>query len=202
MAVEKLDPAPRTWMEKTYDVAGFYISLMIVIVAMVPWQALRASALYVSVLFPAALVVYIAMGFLVKPLKRRRIAQNAERGIVECSLRPGPKSLPPGYSPPRPSDKRGWITGYATVEDGSLIFQPMGALTGYSVGETLTLPDIEPLTGGLRTPAPGRWYLGQGRRDHTVIFVKTGTGVLEVAGSAAGLKALGSIQRKKHGAND
>ena len=188
MAVEKLEPAPRTWMEKIYDVAGFYISLMIVIATTVPWQALRASPLYVSVLFPATLLVYFAMSLLVKPLKRRRTAQNAKKGIVECSLRPGPKSLPHGYSPPGPADKRGWITGHATLKDGSLIFQPMGAFTGYSVGETLTLPNVEPLTGGLRTPTSAPWYLGRGR---TVVYVKTDTGVLEVAGSATGLKAVG-----------
>lgn len=188
MAIQKLDPAPRPWVEKTYDVAGFYISLMIVIAATVPWQAVRTSPLYVAVLFPATLAVYLVMGLLVSPLKKRRIAQNAEKGIVQCSIRPGPKSLPPGYSPPGPSDKRGWISGYAAVDDGSLVFQPMTAFTGYAIGETLTLPNIQPLTGGLRTPTSAPWYLGRG---HTVVYVKTGTGVFEVAGSTAGLRAVG-----------
>lgn len=191
MAVEKLEPAPRTWMEKTYDLAGIFVSLLIVVIVTVPWQALRTSALYLSALAPATFVVYLLMGLLVSPLKKRRVAQNVEKGIVECSLRPGPRSLPSGYTPPGPADKRGWITGCATVRGGALIFQPVAAFTGSPVGETLTLTNVEPLTGGLRTPATGRWYLGQGRRDHTVVYVKTDTGVLEVAGSATGLKAVG-----------
>jgi hypothetical protein len=193
MAVERLEPAPRTWMEKTYDLAGIFVSLLIVVIVTVPWQALRTSPLYLSTLFPAAFVVHLVMGLLVSPLKKRRVAQNLDRGIVECSLRPGLRSLPAGYSPPGPADKRGWITGCATVRGGALIFQPMAAFTGSPVGETLTLPNIEPLTGGLRTPATATppWYLRQGRRDHTVVYVKTETGVLEVAGSAIGLKAVG-----------
>lgn len=175
-------------MEKTYDVAGIYISLMIVIAATVPWQAVRTSPLYVAVLFPATLVVFFTIGLFVSPLRKRRIAQNTARGIVECSLRPGPKAILPGYSPPGPANKRGWITGYATVEDGSLIFQPKSAFTGNSIGETLTVPKIDPLTGGLKTPTAAPWYLGRG---HTVVYVKTGTGVFEVAGSTAGLRAVG-----------
>lgn len=191
MAVEKLEPAPRTWMEKTYDLAGIFVSLLIVVIVTVPWQGLRTSPLYLSALAPATFVVYLVMGLLVSPLKKRRAAQNIDRGIVECSLRPGPKSLPSGYTPPGPAAKRGWITGCATVRSGALIFQPVAAFTGAPVGEALTLTNVEPLTGGLRTPAAGRWYLGQGRRDHTVVYVKTDTGVLEVAGSATGLKAVG-----------
>jgi hypothetical protein len=137
------------------------------------------------------------MGLLVSPLKKRRVAQNVEKGIVECSLRPGPRSLAAGYSPPAPADKRGWITGYATVNGGALIFQPTAAFTGTAVGDTLTLTNIEPLTGGLRAPATAPWYLGQGRRDHTVVYVKTETGVLEVAGSAIGLKAVGIYPREE-----
>jgi hypothetical protein len=197
MAVEKLEPAPCTWMEKTYDLAGIFVSLLIVVIVTVPWQALRTSALYLSALFPATFVVYLVMGLLVSPLKKRRVAQNVEKGIVECSLRPGPRSLPAGYSPPAPADKRGWITGYATVKGGVLIFQPTAAFTGTAVGDTLTLTNIEPLTGGLRAPATAPWYLGQGRRDHTVVYVKTESGVLEVAGSAIGLKAVGIYPREE-----
>ncbi|MDQ0028791.1 hypothetical protein [Arthrobacter bambusae] len=191
MAVEKLEPAPRTWMEKTYDLAGIFVSLLIVVIVTIPWQALRTSPLYLSALFPAAFVVYLVIGLLVSPLKKRRVAQNLDRGMVECSLRPGPKSLPSGYSPPAPADKRGWITGCATVRGGALIFQPVAAFTGTPVGESLSLPNIESLTGGLRTPATPPWYLGRGRRDHTVVYLKTETGVLEVAGSATGLKSVG-----------
>lgn len=191
MAVEKLEPAPRTWMEKTYDLGGIFVSLLIVVIVTIPWQGLRTSPLYLSAVVLATFVVHLVMGLLVSPLKKRRAAQNVDRGIVECSLRPGPKSLPSGYSPPGPADKRGWITGCATVRSGALIFQPVAAFTGSPVGETLTLPNTEPLTGGLRTPATPPWYLGQGRRDHTVVYVRTETGVLEVAGSAIGLKAVG-----------
>ena len=65
MAVEKLDPAPRTWMEKTYDLAGIFVSLLIVVIVTIPWQALRTSPLYLSALFPAAFVVYLAISLLV-----------------------------------------------------------------------------------------------------------------------------------------
>ena len=187
MVADRLEPAPRTWIEKTYGVAGFYISLMIAVAVTVPWQSLRSSPLYFSLLFPVTLLVYLVMSLLVRPLKLQRIARNTERGILECSLRPAPNSLPRGYSVPGSADKRGWISGHGTMKEGSLIFQPMAAFTRYSVGETLVLPNVEPLTGGLRTPTTAPWYLG---RKRTVVYVKTDSGIFEVSGSAEELKSV------------
>lgn len=186
MAADLLHPAPHGWWEKAYDAAGTFVGLAIVI-ATIPF--LKELGLWFYVVIVATIAVQLALALLVAaPLRRKRETEDAQRGIVECGIRPGPRSLPPGYSPPAASDKRGWISGYAKVEKGSLIFQPRKAFTGSPVGDQVTFRDITLLTGGLRTPAVAPWYVGRGR---TVVYVKTDRGVIEVGGKKDGLKAAG-----------
>ncbi|MBT2519894.1 hypothetical protein [Arthrobacter sp. ISL-28] len=187
MTAEKLHPTPHSWWEKAYDVAGIGVGLPIA-AAIIPLLEKVGLWVFLEIVFVATLAIYFALTLLVAPLRRQRAAKDAQFGIVECSIRPGPKSLPPGFSPPAASDKRGWIFGYAKVEEGSLIFQPRNAFTGSTIGEPVMLADVTPMTGGLRTPAVAPWYLGRG---HTVVYVKTDRGVIEVGGSIAGLKAAG-----------
>lgn len=185
MAADLLHPAPHGWWEKAYDVAGILVGLAIVI-ATLPF--LEQLGLWFYVVIVATIAVQLALALLVAPLRRKREAEDAQSGIVECGIRPGPRSLPPGYSPPAASDKRGWIFGYAKVENGSLTFQPRKAFTGSPIGDPVTFRDITLLTGGLRTPAVVPWYVGRGR---TVVYVKTDRGVIEVGGKEEGLKAAG-----------
>jgi len=190
VAGETLQPAPYGRWEKAYVV----VLIMGLAVAVAASTAVILKLLdlwaYLAIALGTNIVLQLVFPLLVAPLRTKREAMDAEMGIVECSIRS--KSLPPGPPPPAASYKGGWLIGYAKKENDSLVFQPRKMSTGSVVGSPLTFHNVTPLTGGLRTPAAARWYLGPLGRGRTVVFLKTDRGVIEVSGSVVGLKAVGA----------
>ncbi|MCB5275390.1 hypothetical protein BJG92_02938 [Arthrobacter sp. SO5] len=187
MAQETLHPTPYGWWEKA-PVAGLFIGLAVAAAATIAvFLKLLGSWSYMAIVVGGIFVFQLALTLLIAPLRRKREAMDAEMGVVECGIRC--KSLPLGPPPPAASYQRGWLSGYASEENGSLVFQPRSAFRGSVVGSPLTFHHVMPLTGGLRTPVAAPWYLGRGR---TVVFLKTDRGVIEISGSVIGLKAAGA----------
>lgn len=173
MRQQDLSPAPRGWAEKLQD-ANVPIYLLIVILVSL------FSPLEESIGFWPALATVFLAGFaalwlvevLLRPMKRKRIALDAEQGLFECAHREAGSAL-----------KRKWALGYVKAEPGRVLFQAKTGLTGSVAGPVEIYSEPRLVRDGVKAP----WTVFP---KGSVIVLSTNKGCIELAASASSLNLL------------
>lgn len=130
----------------------------------------------------AVLVIFLTISLLMRrPVAaayRRRMDQDAERGVFECSIR---------YVHTRPGSLRQrWSLGYADVSAETMKFQALLGLHGPLVGSAVVFSTMVAL--GPRELAGRR--PGEVRRNYRIRAFATDQGEIEVAASPRSLDIL------------
>jgi hypothetical protein len=169
-----LKPAPRGLIEKIFDwniVTCLSIGLLMPLVlgpltdAVGYWPAVGIGAIIIA-------VVSVILSLPVIPLKRRRVARDAEQGIFECAHRERGSAL-----------KGRWALGYAKAEPGRLLFQAKTGLAGSPTGPVEIY--AAPILVGEPVKAPGSAF-PRGR----IATLETDKGTVELAASPASIDLL------------
>ena len=92
MRESNLNPAPREWLEKACDSnIVFFLPAMILLVTfqslLEGWEFRASLAALVLAVHALPPILTLVLKPFVVPLKRRRVALDAERGIFECGHR-------------------------------------------------------------------------------------------------------------------
>lgn len=111
-----LDPTPKSRLEQVYDTISALPLFVLAGIFYAPLQAaLGLWPAWVIVLTSGIGMTAAIQFFLVAPRRRKRKAQDTERGLFECAHREPGSGL-----------RSRWARGYARAEPSRLIFQ-MGA---------------------------------------------------------------------------
>ncbi|WP_258805722.1 hypothetical protein [Pseudarthrobacter sp. NS4] len=167
-----LKPAPRSWVEKVYDLGSLHVlpAAVILLFAFPPLSAIVGHWPALAILIPATIALTALISLPVISMQRRRVARDTEQGLFQCALRGSESTL-----------KRQWARGYVKAEPGRLLFQAMTEPNG--------LGHIESYS-GLRLigqPVKANWFTFPGRR---VITISTDKGTIMLAASSASLRLL------------
>ena len=173
MIEPSLESTPRGWIEKAYDANVFtLLTVALLVPVLYPlndrvgyWLALVIMALAV-----AAVSVLVALPVI--PIKRRRAALDAERGLFECAHREAGSAL-----------KQRWALGYAKAEPGRLLFQAKTGVTGRLVGPIETYSQLQVMGESAKAPFSA---FPRGK----VMTLSTDKGTVELAASPASLDLL------------
>jgi hypothetical protein len=131
---------------------GFWLSLVII--------ALAVAAVTVLVALP------------VIPIKKRRAALDAQRGLFECAHREVGSAL-----------KQRWAIGYAKAEPGRLLFQAKTGVTGRLAGPVEIYSQLRVMAEPAKAPFSA---FPRGK----VITLSTDKGVVELAAAPSSLELL------------
>jgi hypothetical protein len=165
---QNLEPTPRGWIERAYDANVFtMLTVALLVLVLYPlndkvgfWLSLVITALAV-----AAISVLVALPVI--PLRRKRVAQDAGRGLFECAQREEGSSL-----------KGRWAVGYAKAEPGCLLFQAKTGVTGTLAGPV----EIYSAPRQVGEPVKAPWSaFPRGK----VITLATDKGIVELAAAPA-----------------
>lgn len=177
MGEETLNPAPRGWWER---ILARSFGLLF-FAATLTWDLLRDD----FGLWGAATMSFGAFGLgalllvrMAAPKRRERLASDAERGILECSIR---------YPDSHPcSIRHRWLPGFAQVSRGALKFQPDLTGGGTPSGTIRSFSDVI-LKGSVEPPVKRPSELKRGWR---IAALGTDEGLLHVATGDTGLKLI------------
>lgn len=160
-----LDPAPRGWLEKANDASvGIIVPIFIVVVAFLPLSEILGYWIAFAAVASLGVASLLLFQWLVAPMRMRRKAQDAERGIFACALK----------------DKQSvcqnakWSLGYVKADQGELRFQAKTGVTGPLFGPIHTYCGIREV--GQLVKAP--WTVLPGG---SVITLDTDNGTVELA---------------------
>lgn len=118
------------------------------------------------------LLVNALLDLLLRLLKRKRIALDAEQGLFECARREQGSAL-----------KRKWALGYVKVEPGKVLFQAKKGVTGSVAGTVEVYSEPRLVSQAVEAP----WtVLPKGR----VVVLSTNKGNIELAASQSSLNLL------------
>ncbi|MET1156395.1 hypothetical protein [Arthrobacter sp.] len=167
-----LTPTPRSRVEKFYDsnLVNFLAIALLMQLVLGPltdafgyWPAVGIGVVLI-------LVVTVIISLPVIPLRKRRVARDAEQGTFECAHREPGSAL-----------KGRWAGGYAKAEPGRLLFQSgaAGSLSG-----RVEVYD-GPILAGEPVKAPWSAF-PRGR----VATLETDKGTVEIAASPASIDLL------------
>jgi hypothetical protein len=164
MRQQDLAPAPRGWLEKADDsnVAAFLLTAGFAAVFR-PLQETIGFWPALALIVLSGLALLVLLQVLLRPLKRKRDALDAEQGLFECAQREPGSAL------------RGrWALGYAKAEPGRLLFQARTGMTGPLFGpiEVYSEPKV------VRPPVKAPWAVFPRGR---IIELSTDKGTLELA---------------------
>ncbi|BCW71867.1 hypothetical protein [Arthrobacter sp. NicSoilB8] len=127
-------------------------------------------AVGIGVALGLALTVILSLPVI--PVKRRRVARDAEQGVFECSHREKGSAL-----------KSRWAQGYAKAEPGRLLFQFKTGLTGPLTGPIEIYSSPAPVGEPMKAP----WFAFP---RGMVLTLETDKGTVEIAASPASLDML------------
>lgn len=168
-----LEPTPRSRLERAYDAFG---SLPLVVVAgilFVPLQAVLGWLPTLVIVIAAGIVLMTAIQLIViAPLRKKRAAQDAERGLFECAHREPGSGL-----------RSRWARGYARAEPNRLIFQ-LGASENGPLAGPLEIYSAPKATG---EPTKAPWTVFPGGY---VVTLSSDNTTLQLAASRASLALL------------
>ncbi len=172
MREASLEPAPRSWVEKVYDLGSLHAlpAALVLLFAFQPLSAIVGQGPALAILVPVAIALTALISLPVISIQRRRIARDAEQGLLQCALRESGSTL-----------KRQWARGYAKAEPGRLLFQAMTDLNG--LGPVASYSELQLID----QPAKAKWSLfprGQ------VLTIRTDKGTVELAATSASLRLL------------
>ncbi|MDQ0850675.1 hypothetical protein QFZ65_002613 [Arthrobacter sp. B3I9] len=168
-------PTPRSLVEKIVDWnIVTYVSIVLLMPLVVGpltdavgyWPAVGIGIIAIS-------VVSVILSLPVIPLRRRRVARDAEQGIFECAHRERGSAL-----------NGRWALGYAKAEPGRLLFQAKTGLAGSLTGpvEIYTAPAL------VGEPAKGTWAASFPRGR--IATLETDKGTVEIAAFQASIDLL------------
>jgi len=108
-----LEPTRRSRLERAYDAFGSLPLVVLASILFVPLQAILGWWPTLIIVITAGLVLITAIQLIVlAPLRKKRTAEDAERGLFECAHREPGSGL-----------RSRWARGYARAEPRRLIFQ-------------------------------------------------------------------------------
>ena len=173
MRQQDLSPAPRGRLEKLQD-ANVFSSLLtaIILSVLLPLQESIGFWSALVVLVPAGLAAGLVINLLLRPLKRRRIALDAEQGLFECAHREEGSAL-----------RRKWALGYAKAEPGKLLFQAKTGVTGLVAGPVEIYSEPRLISEAVKAP----WTVFP---KGIVVVLSTNKGSIELAASPSSLNLL------------
>ena len=168
-----LEPTSRGRLEKAYDVFGILPLIVLASVLSIP---LRAAMGF----WPAAIIIVVtglawmtaAQVLLIAPLRKKRAALDAERGLFECAHREPESGL-----------RSRWARGYAKAEPGRLIFQMGASEKGPLAGPLEIYSSPRPLGEPVKAP----WSVFPGG---LLITLHTDKATVQLAASPASLALL------------
>ncbi len=168
-----MEPTPQSWLERAYDWnLAMLPGLFFFLAAFEPLREELGYWLALVITLAAALALTLIVSLPSIPLKKRRVARDAEQGIFECAHREPGSSL---------KDK--WALGYAKAEPGRLLFQAKTGTIGPLVGRVETYSGLRVLS----PPAKSPWSVFPRGR---VITLSTDKGTVELAATPSGLSLL------------
>lgn len=167
-----LEPAPRSWVEKVYDLGSLHVlpAAIILLFAFHPLSAVVGQGPALAILIPATIALTALISLPVISMQRRRVARDAEQGLFQCTLRESGSTR-----------KRQWARGYAKAETGRLLFQAMTDPNGLGPIESYLELQL------IGQPAKANWSTFPGRQ---VITISTDKGTIELAATPASLSLL------------
>lgn len=177
MAGEALRPAPRGKWEKILPRSlGLLVFLATSMSSLLRenfglWESTTMS-------FGAFGLGALLLARLAAPQRKERLAQDAERGIIECAIR-----YPDSH--PR-SIRHRWLPGFAQVTPGALKFQPDLVGEGDPAGTIRPFFDVR-LKGRVEPPAKRP---AEVKRGWHVLALETDEGLLHLAAGETGLQLL------------
>jgi hypothetical protein len=173
MQQQDLSPAPRGRLEKLQD-ANVYSTLLTVILlsAFLPLQESIGFWPALAALVPAVLAAGLLVNLLLRPLKRKRIALDAEQGLFECAHREQGSAL-----------RRKWALGYAKAEPGKVLFQAKTGVTGSVAGPVEIYSEPRLVSEAVKAP----WTVFP---KGSVVVLSTNKGSIELAASPSSLNLL------------
>jgi hypothetical protein len=169
-----LEPTPRSRIEKIFDsnILTFLPSMLVLVTVMNPLVEKFGFWLGLVVAIAISTTLAIILSMPLVPVKKRRVAMDAELGIFECAHREQGSAL-----------KGRWAQGYANVETDRLLFQAKSGMTGPAIGPVEVYSALTIL--GEPTKAP--WAVFPKGR---IVVLQTDKGVVELAASSASLALL------------
>lgn len=173
MRQQDLSPAPRGSFEKLQDANVPTYLLIVILVSLF-------SPLQESIGFWPAFATVVLAGFaalqlvelLLRPVKRKRLALDAEQGLFECAHREEGPAL-----------RQNWALGYVKAEPGKVLFQAKTGFTGSVAGSVEIYSEPQLVSPAVRAP----WTVFPGG---SVIVLSTNKGSIELAASASSLSLL------------
>lgn len=173
MRQQDLSPAPRGRLEKLQDANVDSILLTAILLsAFLPLQESIGFWPAFAVLVPAVLAAGLLVNLLLRPLKRKRIALDAEQGLFECAHREQGSPL-----------KRKWALGYAKAEPGKVLFQAKTGVTGSVAGPVEIYSEPRLVSEAVKAP----WTVFP---KGSVVVLSTNKGSIELAASPSSLNLL------------
>jgi hypothetical protein len=170
---QNLEPTPRGWIEKAHDTNIFtMLTVAVLVLVLYPLTDKVGFWLSLAITAVAVAVISVLVALPVIPLRRRRVARDADRGLFECAHREKGSSL-----------KGRWALGYAKAEPGRLLFQAKTGVTGSLAGPVEIYSAPRPAGEPVKAP----WSaFPRGK----VITLATDKGIVELAASPASLNLL------------
>ncbi|MFJ5696592.1 hypothetical protein [Arthrobacter sp. NPDC093139] len=173
MEDQGINPVPRSWPEKAQDLNLDVLVLIPVLTAV--FQTLQDPMGFwpaVAIVALIFVVMVLLLGLLIAPIRRKRMALDAEHGVFECTHRERGSPL-----------RRKWATGYAKAEPGRLLFQAKTGITGSLAGPLVTYTELDVVSQPTKAP----WGIFPRGR---VIELSTDKGTVELAASASSMDLL------------
>ena len=168
-----LEPTPRSRLERAYDAFGSWPLVVLAGILFVPLQAVLGWWPTLVVVITAGVVLMTAIRLIViAPLRKKRAAQDAERGLFECAHREPGSGL-----------RSRWARGYARAEPNRLIFQ-----LGAGENGPLAVPlEIYAAPTAIGEPVKAPWTVFPGG---LMVTISSGNTKLQLATSRASLALL------------
>lgn len=168
-----LAPTPRSRLERAFDAFGSLPLVVFAGILFIPLQAVLGWWPTLVIVITAGIVLITAIQLIViAPLRKKRAAQDAERGLFECAHREPGSGL-----------RSRWARGYARAEPNRLIFQLGASESGPLAGPM----EIYPAPTAIGEPVKAPWTVLPGGLVVTLTSENT---TLQLAASRASLALL------------
>ena len=168
-----LEPSPRSRLERAYYAFGALPLYLLAGILFVPLQAVLGWWPTLVIVITAGIVLITAIQLtVIAPLRKKRAAQDAERGLFECSHREPGSGL-----------RSRWARGYAKAEPNRLVFQLGASESGPLAGPM----EVYSAPRAIGEPTKAPWTVFPGGQMMTI---KSDNTTLQLAASRAGLELL------------
>jgi len=168
-----LEPTPRSRLERAYDAFGSLPLVVLAGVLFVPLQSVLGWWPTLVIVITTGVVYITAIQLIViAPLRKKRAARDAERGLFECAHREPGSGL-----------RSRWARGYARAEPNRLIFQ-LGANENGSLAGPLEIYSAPTAIG---EPVKAPWTVFPGG---LVMTIRSDNTTLQLAASRVSLALL------------